>query len=239
MYRVNQKSKNRMLYVGLEKTPVIIIDDFLEDTKPAVNYACKQQFIGGKEHNNYYPGERTPVDTDYGMTVLNAIAPIFYNVIGIPSHLTLQPKSGSYSLLTQHEKDLELMQCLPHFDNTEMFSFAVLHYLNDGDFGGTALYKHKPTGYENINAARKSHYMESAQHHIDTVGNPEHKYFTRSTDHYELLEVIEYKPNRLIIYPSTLLHSAFIENPKKDVSNCPASGRLTANIFIEFINNKK
>lgn len=234
MYVVNRKSKNSMLKIGNEKTSVFIIDDFLVDTQPAIEYAAKQSFIAGKEHNNLYPGIRTPVDTDYGMTVLNAIAPIFYNVIGVPAHLTLQPKIASYSLLTQDEKDLDLLQCIPHFDNTLTFSYAVLHYLNKGDFGGTGLYRHKPTGYENINAERKQHYIKSAQQHINSNGNPERKYLTHSTDHYELLEVIDYKPNRLVIYPSTLLHSTFIENPAHDVNNNPESGRLTANIFIEF-----
>ena len=234
MYQINTKSKNTLLKVGNEKTPIIIIDNFLVDPQLAINFAVKQSFVSGKEHNNFYPGVRTPVDSDYGNTVLKAIAPIFYNVIGIPEHLTLQPISGSYSLLTQHEENMDLLQCIPHFDNNLMFSFAILHYLNEGDFGGTALYRHKPTGYENINELRKPHYMEEAQQHINTKGDPERKYFTQSTNHYELLEVIAYKPNRLVIYPSTLLHSAFIENPINDVNSDPTTGRLTANLFIEF-----
>ena len=234
MYDINRNSKNTLLHVGSEKTPVIIIDDFLMDTSEAVNEAINSQFIAGKGHNNYYHGVRAPVGSGYGMTVLNAIAPIFYNVLKVPNDLTLTPKDGNYSLLTQHEERMELLQCIPHFDNNFMYSFAVLHYLNPGKFGGTGIYRHKPTGYENITEQRKENYLSQAQAFIDTNGNPEKKYFTESTEHYELLEVIEYKENRLVIYPSTLLHSAYINNPLHDVNNDPKTGRLTANIFIEF-----
>lgn len=234
MHNINRKSKNTLLQVGSEKTPVIIIDNFLLDTSAAIKEAVNSKFIAGKEHNNYYPGVRTPVGSSYGMAVLKAIAPIFYQIIKVPKNLTLFPKNGSYALLTQAEKELELLQCIPHFDDNLIYSFAVLHYLNPGNFGGTGIYRHKPTGYENITEQRKEHYFTQAQAFIDTNGNPEQKYFTDSTSHYELLETIEYKENRLVIYPTTLLHSAYIKNPSHDVNDDPKTGRLTANFFIEF-----
>lgn len=234
MYEINRKSKNTLLQVGDEKTPVIIIDDFLVTTSQAIKEAVHSKYLAGKAHNNYYPGVCSPVGSDYGMAVLNAIAPIFYQALKVPRELTLYPKDGRYSLLAQEEKDLDLLQCIPHFDNNLKYSFAVMHYLNAGDFGGTAIYRHKPTGYENITEQRKPHYLAQAQAFINTNGNPQQKYFTDSTSHYELIEVIEYKANRLVIYPSTLLHSAYIKQPLHDVNNDPKTGRLTANIFIEF-----
>jgi hypothetical protein len=234
MYKINPQCKIQLDNVGHEKTPVIIIDDFMSDITTVIKSAINEDYIGGQEHNNYYPGVRAPVGNEYGMTLLKALAPLFYNIFKVPKTLTLRPQNGSFSLLTQQEKQMSLAQCLPHFDNTLMFSFAAMHYLNPGSFGGTGLYRHKPTGYENINAARKEHYMTAAQDFIDNNGNPEQKYFTHSTNHYELIKLIEYKPNRLVIYPSTLLHSAFITNPKRDICNEPKTGRLTANFFIEF-----
>jgi hypothetical protein len=110
----------------------------------------------------------------------------------------------------------------------------MLHYLNEGDFGGTGFYRHRPTGFENITAVRKSAYLESAQQYINKQGNPEQQYFTKSTAHYELIHKVEYKPNRLVIYPATILHSAFIDDPERDVSKNPKTGRLSANFFIDF-----
>ncbi|WP_448248455.1 DUF6445 family protein [Thalassotalea agariperforans] len=233
-YQINPKNKPSMIYVGQERSPVLIIDDFLLNTQPVVDFACQQAFVVGQEHNNSYPGIRSAIGDDYGMTVLKAIAPYFYNTLKIPPNLTLTPYNGCYSLITQAESTLELRQCIPHFDNDNIYSFAALHYLNKGDFGGTAFYRHKPTGFENITNSRKEEFFNSAQQYIEKNGHTEHKYFTESTGHFELLEVIDYKPNRFIIYPSTLLHSAYLKQPDNNIDDNPATGRLTANFFIEF-----
>ena len=62
-----------------------------------------------------------------------------------------------------------------------------------GEFGGTGFYRHRPTGFENITAERKQAYFDSAQEYIDTHGNPERKYITDSTDHFELFHKIDYR----------------------------------------------
>jgi hypothetical protein len=48
-----------------------------------------------------------------------------------------------------------------------------------------------------------------------------------------LYHQIEYRPNRLVIYPGNLLHSTIV-NPQTDIDANPSSGRLTTNIFINF-----
>lgn len=234
MFEISPQSKGSLIRVGDEQTPVFVIDNFMVNTTDIIQEAATLNYVSGQEHNNYYPGIRAPVSNEYGMAVLNAIAPIFYNVLKIPKNLTLYPKIASFSLLTQKEDDMNLFQCIPHFDNTSTFSFAALHYVNNGNFGGTAFYKHKPTGFENITESNKVRYMEAAQEFIDTNGEPPKTYITQSTEHYELLKVIDYKPNRLVIYPSSLLHSTFIENPQHDVNNDVKTGRLTSNFFIDF-----
>ena len=65
-------------------------------------------------------------------------------------------------------------------------------------------------------------------------GAPKQHYFTHSTNHFELIHKVDYKPNRLVIYPATILHSAFIDDPKRDVCSNPKIGRLSANFFIDF-----
>ena len=65
-------------------------------------------------------------------------------------------------------------------------------------------------------------------------GLPDAGYIQASTDHYELIEEIEYQQNRLIVYPGNLLHSGLIQ-AGRDVSWDPSVGRLTANLFIDFV----
>lgn len=235
MNKINVKAKPSHFFIGNENTPIFILDDILLDTSAAINEAKLASYAEQKDVEGiYYPGTRSDVGGDYGMTILKAIQSVFYSFYQVPKHLTLIPKSGQYSLLTQSESQLDLLQCLPHYDNKKKYSFAVLHYLNPGDFGGTGFYKHRPTGYENITESRKDVYISAVQKYIDEHDVPEQKYFTHSDEHFELLKKIDYKANRLVIYPTSVLHSAFIENPKYDVNGDPATGRLTANFFIDF-----
>jgi hypothetical protein len=235
MFALNPKLVQQAYRIGNEKTPVFIIDDFMLDYFGAINEAINLPYANDKESvGAYYPGIRASVGSEYGMALLQNTAAIFYKVFGVPKELTLFPKNGSYSLMTKQPEDMDLLQCIPHFDNNDTFSFAMIHYLNEGDFGGTAFYRHKPTGYENITQGRRQEYLTSAQKFIDQNGNPEQRYFTDSTEHFELIHKVDYKPNRLVIYPASILHSAYIDNPSRDVSDDPKTGRLSANFFIEF-----
>lgn len=235
MFEINPRLRQQLIKVGHEQTPIFIVDDFMLDYQGALNEAVSLAYANDKDSvGAYYPGIRAPVGADYGMSLLRNVAAIFYNIFGVPKDLTLFPQNGSYSLVTKQEEALDLLQCIPHFDNNGTFNFAMLHYLNKGDFGGTGFYRHKPTGFENITEGRKSDYLQSAQRFIDIHGQPEKRYFTESTEHYELIQKVAYKPNRLVIYPATILHSAFIDKPQRDVCGDPKIGRLSANFFIEF-----
>ncbi|TRX58000.1 DUF6445 family protein [Thalassomonas sp. M1454] len=235
MFELNPKLKQQAIRVGNEQTPIFIVDDFMGDYQGAIDEAIALPYRNDKDSvGEYYPGIRAPVGKDYGMSLLKQTAAIFYKIFGVPRALTLYPKNGSYSLITKQEHEMDLLQCIPHFDNNDTFSFAMIHYLNNGEFGGTGFYRHKPTGYENISVGRKAQYIKTSQEFINQNGEPQQRYFTKSTEHYELIHKVEYKPNRLVIYPATLLHSAYIDNPQRDVSSDPKTGRLSANFFIEF-----
>jgi hypothetical protein len=236
MSHINPKIQTRVIHVGQEQTPVCIIDDFLLDTSSVIDAANRRTFEQQYNSNGtHYPGARAPVGEEYDMTLLDVLLPILDETYKIPDNLTLYPHGGAYSLLTQTEETLQPLQCLPHYDNASPFSFAMLHYLNSGEFGGTGFYRHNPSGFENISNDRESTYLDSVQNFIAKHGQPKQHYFTRSNDHFDLLESIEYQANRLIIYPATVLHSAFIEQADRDVNGDPKTGRLSANFFIAFI----
>ncbi|MGY0650046.1 MAG: DUF6445 family protein, partial [Paraglaciecola chathamensis] len=70
-------------------------------------------------------------------------------------------------------------------------------------------------------------------HYIEHIAQPKMRYITESTEQFTLYDQVDYRPNRLVIYPGNLLHSGLII-PDRDISADPTEGRLTANIFIEF-----
>jgi hypothetical protein len=165
--------------------------------------------------------------------VLNALYQAIYDVYQIPKLFQLRPRNYCFSLISHQPEQLMMLQRMPHFDTLNPYYFAILHYLGPDSHGDTGLFRHRPTHWERIDQARSEHYFSAANAHIKQHGEPQAGYFVASDPHFELFERIEYRPNRLVIYPGNLLHSVLVD-PNKDIDSDPATGRLTANVFVEF-----
>lgn len=229
---INNNVRPKIFTVGNEQTPVIIIDDFVINTKNIIDEACnKTDYTIDK--NTFYPGLRSKLPKSYVVSVLQKIYRGICHVYKVPPQLQLEPQDIYYSLITKTKDELNLIQRMPHFDTSRPYYFAIIHYLNEKPHGNTGLFRHIPTGLEKINDNNVELYLNSAQQFIDKNGEPEQEYCTSSTDHFELYHEIEYKPNRLVIYPGHLLHSIIV-CPETDIDTNPKTGRLTANLFIEF-----
>lgn len=229
---LNKNLTYNFLEVGKEKTIVIVIDNFLDSTQSLISLATKNMY-GRPPEECTYPGVRAPIKHSGYLDLLkNTITAIMKKHNFIPPQINFKVDEATFSLLTTSEQDIDPNHTIPHFDGPEQDRLAVLHYLNIGDFGGTAFYRHVPTQFENITRDRVDKYVETAEQFV--MKNPSFSkgYFTTSTNHFELMQVVEYVPNRVVLYPTSLLHSAFIENPEKNIDLNPAKGRLTTNTFI-------
>ena len=229
---VNPKASLEVLNVGEEKTPVIIIDDFALDTGDIIEYACRSVDYG-PDSTSAYPGIRGTLPRSYVREVLNKIYRLLFQVYSVSDKLGMRTVNTVYSLISTPVDELARAQCVPHFDSNGPLYLAVLHYLNPGNFCATGLFRHKPTGFEQITDPRLAEFIQSSKAFIETNGKPPQNYINTSTDHYELYYRIEYKPNRLVVYPGCLLHSGLVD-PTRDINPDPGSGRLTANIFVDF-----
>lgn len=230
--QVNPGASLKVVNVGYEQTPVIIIDDFAVDTADIVDYACRSVEYG-PDGTSAYPGVRGKLPRGYVIPVLNKIFRLLFQVFSVPASLGLKPVNTVYSLISCPEDELTPAQCVPHFDSNGPYYLAVLHYLNTGSFCDTGLFRHKPTGFEKILENRRDEFFESSRAFTQAHGQPPRKYINATNDHFELYERIEYRPNRLVAYPGSLLHSGLVD-PAVDINPDPATGRLTANIFVDF-----
>jgi len=230
--QVNPRASLRVISAGMEKTPLIIIDDFADDTARLIDFACGSVRYG-PDSTSAYPGVRAKLPRDYVVAVLNKIYALLFHVYNVPENLGMKPVNTVYSLISIPESELSLAQRVPHFDSNGPYYLAVLHYLNPGDFCATGLFRHRPTGFEKITEDRREEFSKTSKAFIETHGCPPAKYINGSNDHYELYERIEYKPNRLVAYPGNLLHSGLVD-PAIDINPDPRTGRLTANIFVDF-----
>ncbi len=229
---LNGASKATIQLVGNEQTPIMIFDDFVQDTHCLIDYSCGPARFE-TDRTSYYPGVRCPLPRQYVIDVLQSIYQQICDTYNIPLPLQLQVQPSYFSLLTHAPEQLNLLQRFPHFDTSKPFFFAVLHYLNNGTHGNTGLFRHKQTGFERISDNRVDEYLTSVKNHVLQEGEPKVAYITASDEQYELYHQIKYRPNRLVIYPGNLLHSTIV-NPSNDLDDNPKTGRLTANIFINF-----
>lgn len=232
MHKKHESFTYQIKKIGREETPVIVVDNLITAIEDIRADAIKQSYCP-PEIEFSYPGIRANIAVNsYIEVVKNTVSSIFEKHFTTGQNLSFNIDEATYSLLTSKEEELAPNQCIPHFDGPWGDKLAVLHYINEGDFGGTAFYRHIPTKFEKITTHRVTKYRDKATLHTEKHGFPQHKYFTTTSEHFELLDVVDYVPNRLVIYPTALLHSGYIEFPEKNISDDPKTGRLTGNFFM-------
>lgn len=231
-FQVNPVAAPTILTLGNEHTKIIVIDDFAENLSQIRGAACKDA-VFSPDGISAYPGIRAALTDDYITSVLSVIDPLIKETYAVPEALKVAKELAYYSLITKQDAELNVSQRIPHFDTNNTYYYAVLHYLNEGNFSGTGFFRHRPTGFERISEDRKDIFIQSASAFMAVRGIPQAKYLNRSTNHFELFSHVDYKPNRLVIYPGNLLHTGLI-SASVDVCPDPQRGRLTANLFVNY-----
>jgi hypothetical protein len=231
-FAVNPNASLEVHTVGRDRTPVIVIDDFGVDLGGIIDYACESAEYG-PDSTSMYPGLRASLPKTYVQVVLKQIFRLLFAVYQVPPDLGLKTVKAACSLITTPERELRPGQCRPHFDSKRPYYLAILHYLNAGAFCDTGLFRHRATSLERITEEHVETYIQSCDAHAAAHGQPEQAYVKGSNEQFELYHRVEYRPNRLVAYPGYLLHSGLVD-PAVDVNPDPRTGRLTANIFVDF-----
>ena len=218
--------------VGNERTPVVIVDDVIRSPGALIEHAATQAEFS-TEGVQGYPGIRANRPPEYAATLLPELRRIIAEIYKPPESFEFQLIHQLFSLVSYRPEQLHFLQRVPHFDNHSPFYFATVHYLNPEPHAGTGIFRHRPTSFERVPAERYPIFVRAAEAHVQSHGMPAEKYINASDDHFEMIAELEYRPNRLVMYPGNLLHSGLIE-PERDISDDPRTGRLTANLFLYF-----
>lgn len=213
--------------VGREKTPLLVVDNFIKDAESLVSF-CEKNMDFSKV-DSFYPGLRMAAPAMYIHAVHYYLAELLATVFDLTKNKIAGGKS-LYSMVITPPDQLELNQCLPHIDSFLSGDLACVHYLCDKEKGGTSLYRHRKTGFEKITSDTVDHYKQAV--FDEGALKPEKKsYMNGSNKYFEQIAAVDAMFNRMIIYPSNILHSGNIPADFNFDSN-PASGRLTLNSFI-------
>ena len=213
--------------IGESQTPLVTIDDVWGDTSSLIDIAAR---LGPyPPATNSYPGLRRTISRgdDSALAYVNALleraAPCVCQAFGVTS---FRIGEASFSLITTPPGGLAEQQRAPHFDCLEGDRLALLHYLVPT--GGTAFYRHRATGVEQVTAETVERYVGIAK--TEAAATPA-RYVHGSNDYYEQIGMVDGLRDRLAIYPGNLLHSAVIAHDAP-LSNDPRVGRITSNIFV-------
>ncbi len=180
-----------------------------------------------KPAEDLYPGIRSPLPTEYQQVASNTAA----LALDWPQDELQEPLFAAFSMTTQAPSTLAPIQSIPHFDDTDSGKYAMVHYLFDAPLGGTAFFRHRKTGLEQITQDTVQSYMQQLKRQASTEGLPSANYIQGSTPLFEEVCRVEAKFNRTILYPCNLLHSGLID-PSASLSDDPKQGRLTANMAL-------
>lgn len=229
LFSINQLTYQR---VGREQTDVLVLDEFLIDLD-AVRQQALEAGAFGPDGVTAYPGVRSDFPREWSAGIVEVLNPLLRKSYKIPLNLKPTVALAYFSLLTTPASKLKIQQCMPHIDTSRQYYYAILLYLNNGDFGGTGFFCHRPTGFERITEEKRPIYNQSSLAFMAARGLPEPQYIAGSNQHYEMIGQVDYRKNRLAVYPGNLLHSALVDE-SRDLGDDPATKRLTANIFIEY-----
>ena len=75
LLKINRQTKPTMLYVGAEKTPVFMLDDFAEDVDGIVAHACLQENYS--DWGGYYPGLQCNLPREHIVSVARSLESLF------------------------------------------------------------------------------------------------------------------------------------------------------------------
>ena len=227
--RVHPKIRLNAVLIGRERSPALIIDNFLSDPKVLIDHAterCAYEAVS----NTFYPGIRAPIPPIYSFAVRSFLGPAIGKAFGLPPADVIRELSH-FSLVTTPPDKLKGPQRIPHLDNTNPKQLAILHYLCGPQFGGTSFYRHKRTGFESIDEARSAEFGRGLKEDYDAFGPPPPRYICDEDARYERIASFPAAVNRVLVYRSMSLHSADIPVDFNFDSN-PRTGRLTANTFF-------
>lgn len=215
--------------IGAEGAPLLVIDQAVADPDRLVRKAARGHFT---PQGTLYPGLRIRAPLFYEAFLEQLLRPLLAEHFGLPGRARLAFPMCHYSLVTLPPEKLVFLQRVPHIDSASGNGLATVHYLFRGDWGGTAFYRHRATGYEYVDETRHQGYFDILQEEgrrADATGDG---YINGDSPLFERIDSVDGVYNRLVVYRRNSLHSGNIDSERVPPADVHA-GRLSINSFID------
>jgi hypothetical protein len=215
------------LEIGRERAPLLVVDNLVADPEELVELAASKMFSAAP---TYYPGMRAKAPLSYQRFILEELRPEIDAVFGLRGRV-LRFTECNFSLVTIPGEKLSYLQRIPHVDSLVNEELAMIHYLFRADYGGTAFYRHRSTGFEFVDKLRQIEYLNHVDREKAGADSAPAAYITGDTPLYERIAAQDGVFNRLLMYRRTTLHSGTIA-PDFTFDANPRTGRLSINAFL-------
>ncbi|WP_049722142.1 DUF6445 family protein [Gilvimarinus polysaccharolyticus] len=216
--------------LGQEGAPLLVIDHCIDQPELLLKWAAASEFVQPKV---VFPGLRAVAPPAYQYYLAVTLLPLlrqYFDLVGDKLRFSM----CHYSLVTTPPEKLALIQRIPHVDSFDAYGLATVHYLFRKPLGGTAFYRHRKTGFEVINEARKLEYFRSLEAENDGPNLPQAGYINGDTPLFEQIAKQDAVFNRMLVYRRSSLHSGCIDSHFVPDSN-PLTGRLSINSFLDVV----
>ncbi|GJL68373.1 MAG: hypothetical protein NPIRA06_10080 [Nitrospirales bacterium] len=213
--------------VGLGQHQVVIVDDFYQYPEEILKIALSLPYTNRFEIVGNFPGVRARLDHDHRELVKSMSA-----LWGCPLYPFFSPQPVVFQGIKTDNYRLNVGQRQPHIDQ----DVTAMVYLNPADScaGGTALYRHGPTGLERVppipdaTIRQLANQLELSDEFFTSpegyenfqnsmIFNPlfacrDNRYINDGNEYWELLKLIEMRPNRLMMIDGRCFHSQYIQS---------------------------
>lgn len=208
LFAFNHDADVEVVRIGRCGIKVSTIDNVLHEPDRVAALGFAESYA--EDRGNLYPGLRTAMPLSFSTAFRAWLTPILQRNGVLELHQAIDRDTSFFSVVTTASKDLRPIQCIPHYDSTDPNLFAAVIYLS-GPGSGTAFYRHRTTGYEEITEDNVGNYQLALNSDMRRHGAPQKDYVNGDTVLFETLFSSEWRVNRAVVYPARTLHAAKIE----------------------------
>ncbi|WP_116811953.1 DUF6445 family protein [Steroidobacter cummioxidans] len=210
VFAFNPNAHVELVSIGRRGIKVCVIDDVLRDPEGVAALGFAQSYA--EDSSNLYPGLRAAMPERFSSAFRAWLTPMLQRHGVLERNQTICRDTSFFSVVTTASEDLLPIQCIPHYDSKDPNLFAAVIYLCGARFSGTAFYRHRRTGYEEITEDNVSNYKIALNSDLRTHGAPKRDYINGDTLLFETIFSTELQFNRAIVYPARILHAAKIDS---------------------------
>jgi len=225
LFAVNPNPDLSIHHVGLGQHKVITVDRFYQHPDDILQTALELPYTDRFEIVGNFPGVRASLNVDT-RPLIEHLSQIWGGTLSP----FFSPQPVVFQGIKMQDFRLNVGQRQPHIDQ----DVTAMVYLNPEGFckGGTGLYRHQPTELERVPITPDTTIRQLAERlelHDDFLASPEgyenfqnsmifnplfacreNRYINDGNAYWELLQLIEMKPNRLMMFDGRCFHSQYI-----------------------------